>query len=286
MPVTNSGNDIAREPVAVLGAGSWGTALAIQFARAGHPTRLWSRNEADAAQMIAERHNRRYLPDVRFPDRIEIHRELAAAVKDAAAIIVAVPSHSLRALLTQLKPMLARNARLAWATKGFELDTGKLPHQVAYDVLGDRYTVAVLSGPTFAREVGMGLPTAMTIASPDADFAAHMHPSLTTVHVDGAAVRSCVTPVSTVVGKDIVTLEGLGTPEKPHPIQKAFVDEQAMQCGFCLSGVILTAKAALDLNPKATDAQLRQALATVLCRCGTQTRMLKAINRYAKEVRA
>ena len=177
-PVTNSGNDIAREPVAVLGAGSWGTALAIQFARAGHPTRLWSRNEADAAQMIAERHNRRYLPDVRFPDRIEIHRELAAAVKDAAAIIVAVPSHSLRALLTQLKPMLARNARLAWATKGFELDTGKLPHQVAYDVLGDRYPVAVLSGPTFAREVGMGLPTAMTIASPDADFAAQLAKSL------------------------------------------------------------------------------------------------------------
>ena len=159
MPVTNSGNDIAREPIAVLGAGSWGTALAIQFARAGHPTRLWSRNETDAAQMIAERHNRRYLPDVGFPDRIEIHRELAAAVKDAAAIIIAVPSHSLRALLTQLKSMLARNARLAWATKGFELDTGKLPHQVAYDVLGDRYPVAVLSGPTFAREVGMGLPT-------------------------------------------------------------------------------------------------------------------------------
>ncbi len=71
--MTNSGNDIAREPVAVLGAGSWGTALAIQFARAGHPTRLWCRNEADAAQMIAERHNRRYLPDARFPDRIEIH---------------------------------------------------------------------------------------------------------------------------------------------------------------------------------------------------------------------
>ena len=128
--------------------------------------------------MIAERHNRRYLPDARFPDRIEIHRELAAAVKDAVAIIVAVPSHSLRALLTQLKPMLARNARLAWATKGFELDTGKLPHQVAYDVLGDRYPVAVLSGPTFAREVGMGLPTAMTIASPDADFAAQLAKSL------------------------------------------------------------------------------------------------------------
>jgi len=107
-----------------------------------------------------------------------------------------------------------------------------------------------------------------------------------TVLIKGRPVRSCVTPLSTVAGADITTLEGLGSVEKPHPIQKAFVDEQAMQCGFCLSGVILTAKAALDLNPKATDAQLRQALATVLCRCGTQTRMLKAINRYAKEVRS
>ena len=138
-------------PIVVLGAGSWGTALAIQFARAGHPTRLWCRNPDDAAQMTAERHNRRYLPDARFPDAIEVHTGLANAVKGAVAIIVAVPSHSLRALLTQLKPLLARDARLAWATKGFELDTGKLPHQVAYEVFGDRYPVAVLSGPTFAR---------------------------------------------------------------------------------------------------------------------------------------
>ena len=128
--------------------------------------------------MRADRQNRRYLPDAKFPDRIDVHAELADAVHGAAAIIIAVPSHSLRALLTQLKPLLARDARLAWATKGFELDTGKLPHQVAYEVLGDRYPVAVLSGPTFAREVGMGLPTAMTIASPDPDFAAHLARSL------------------------------------------------------------------------------------------------------------
>ncbi len=172
------GNDIAHEPVAVLGAGSWGTALAIQFTRAGHPTRLWSRNAADAAAMRTVRQNRRYLPDARFPDGVEIHDDLSAAVQGAVAIILAVPSHALRALLQQLKPLLARGARLAWATKGFELDTGKLPHQVAYDVLGDRYPVAVLSGPTFAREVGMGLPTAMTIASPDADFAAQLAESL------------------------------------------------------------------------------------------------------------
>jgi glycerol-3-phosphate dehydrogenase (NAD(P)+) len=164
--------------VAVLGAGSWGTALAIQFARASHPTRLWSRSTADAASMRADRQNRRYLPDAIFPDAVEIPHTLADAVKGAAAIILAVPSHALRSLLMELKPMLARDARLAWATKGFELDTGKLPHQVAYEVLGDRYPVAVLSGPTFAREVGMGLPTAMTIASPDADFAAALAKSL------------------------------------------------------------------------------------------------------------
>jgi nicotinate dehydrogenase subunit A len=107
-----------------------------------------------------------------------------------------------------------------------------------------------------------------------------------TVLIKGRPIRSCITPVSTVAGSEITTLEGLGSIEKPHPIQKAFVDEQAMQCGFCLSGVMLTAKAALDANPKASDAQLRQALATVLCRCGTHTRMLKAIKRYAQEVRA
>jgi nicotinate dehydrogenase subunit A len=107
-----------------------------------------------------------------------------------------------------------------------------------------------------------------------------------TVLIKGRPVRSCITPVSSVAGSDITTLEGLGSVEKPHAIQKAFVDEQAMQCGFCLSGVILTAKAALDLNPNAPDAQLRQALTSVLCRCGTHTRMLKAIKRYAQEVRA
>ncbi len=100
------------------------------------------------------------------------------------------------------------------------------------------------------------------------------------------AVRSCITPVSGMAGADITTLEGLGTIEKPHPIQRAFIDEQAIQCGFCLSGVMLTAKVALDRNPRATDAQLRQALSNVLCRCGAHTRMMKAIKKYQQGVRA
>jgi nicotinate dehydrogenase subunit A len=101
-----------------------------------------------------------------------------------------------------------------------------------------------------------------------------------TVLVDGRAVRSCVLPVSSVAGSEITTLEGLGTPERPHPIQQAFVDEEAAQCGFCLSGVMLTAKAFLDQHPRATDADIRRAMSTVLCRCFTHTRMFRAIKRY------
>jgi nicotinate dehydrogenase subunit A len=102
-----------------------------------------------------------------------------------------------------------------------------------------------------------------------------------TVILRGHAVRSCVTPVSDVGQDEITTLEGLGTPEKPHPIQQAFIDEGAAQCGFCLSGVVLTAKAALDKKPGASDREIGQALSGVLCRCFTHARMLRAIRKYA-----
>src|SRR5262245_25556603 len=107
-----------------------------------------------------------------------------------------------------------------------------------------------------------------------------------TVIIKGQAVRSCVTPVSSVAGAELITLEGLGSTKKPHPIQKAFIDEQAMQCGFCVNGVIMTAKAYLDRNPKATEADIRQAMSNVLCRCHAHTRMIAAINRYAKGAKA
>jgi nicotinate dehydrogenase subunit A len=106
-----------------------------------------------------------------------------------------------------------------------------------------------------------------------------------TVIIGGRAVRSCVTPVATLDGAAVTTLEGLGTVDRPHPLQQAFIDEQAAQCGFCLNGVILTAKALLDQNPAATDRQIQQGLSTVLCRCFTHTRMLRAIRRYADQER-
>ncbi len=102
-----------------------------------------------------------------------------------------------------------------------------------------------------------------------------------TVIVKGQAIRSCMTPVQVVAGVEVTTLEGLGTSERPHPIQQAFIDEQASQCGFCLSGVILSAKALIDQKPKATDDEIRQALSGVLCRCFGHNRMLAAIRRYA-----
>ena len=105
-----------------------------------------------------------------------------------------------------------------------------------------------------------------------------------TVIVKGQAVRSCVTPVKSVENSDITTLEGLGTIEKPHPIQKAFIEEQAAQCGFCLNGVIMTAKAFLDKNPKATEQEIQQAMSGVLCRCFTNVRMLRAIQRAGQEM--
>lgn len=107
-----------------------------------------------------------------------------------------------------------------------------------------------------------------------------------TVLVGGRAIRSCVTPVASVAGAEVTTLEGLGTPANPHPIQRAFIEEQAAQCGFCLNGVILTAKALLDQDPKATDERIRQALASVLCRCFAHVRIMRAIKRYAREMSA
>jgi len=158
------------EPLAVIGAGSWGTALAIQFARAGHPIRLWGRDRAQIEAMQRSRRNLKYLPNAEFPDALLAAADLTQALRGARDALVTVPSHAFRATLIGLEPHLDPHARIAWATKGFETATGLLPHQIANEVLPGR-PGAVLSGPTFAAEVGAGLPTAMTVASHDERFA-------------------------------------------------------------------------------------------------------------------
>ncbi len=105
-----------------------------------------------------------------------------------------------------------------------------------------------------------------------------------TVIVDGAAIRSCVTAVGDVAGREVTTIEGLGTVEKPHPLQQAFIELQAAQCGYCINGMVMTAKAFLDDTPRPSAAELREALAGNLCRCGTHSRILRAITKAAKEM--
>jgi glycerol-3-phosphate dehydrogenase (NAD(P)+) len=160
-----------KAAVAVLGSGSWGTALAVHLARTGHPTILWGIETDELNAMARDRVNTRYLPGVQLPAPLEIEHDLARAVRAAPQVLIVVPSHAFRAVLEQLRPLLRPGQRVAWATKGFELATGKLPNQVAAEVLGPGVPTAVLSGPTFAKEVGAGLPSAMTVASRDSDYA-------------------------------------------------------------------------------------------------------------------
>ncbi|HCO43786.1 MAG TPA: glycerol-3-phosphate dehydrogenase [Gammaproteobacteria bacterium] len=152
------------DTLAVLGAGSWGTALAIALARRGHAVRLWTRSAADAAAMNALRVNARYLPDLVLPTGVTATAALDAAVAGADGVLVAVPSSAFRELLRQLAP-LADWRQLAWASKGFERDSGNLLHEVLAEELGPQVEGVVISGPSFAAEVALNLPTALVVAA-------------------------------------------------------------------------------------------------------------------------
>ncbi len=163
-----------RVATAVLGAGSWGTALATQLAANGQPTTLWGRNAEQMATMAAQRVNERYLPGVPLSDGLAFSADLAATLAQARDLIIVVPSGVFRATVEAIAPHLAADARLVWATKGFESESGKLCHQVVAEVVGESRPTAVISGPTFAAEVAKGLPTALTVASTDESFAAEL----------------------------------------------------------------------------------------------------------------
>lgn len=163
--------DNSQTSIAVLGAGSWGTALATLIAGNGHATVLWARDAAQAAEMAASRRNSRYLSEVDFPQQLQVHHDLSSVVGSAGDIVVVVPTQGFRGVLRDISPHLSDESRIAWACKGLEPNTGKLLHEVALEVLGERRSFAVISGPTFAREVALGLPTAVTVASSQSDFA-------------------------------------------------------------------------------------------------------------------
>jgi len=157
-------------PVAVLGAGSWGTALAVLLARNGVPTTLWGRTPQVVVDMATARRNARYLPDLAFPDALQLSGALEPTVRDAGTVLVAVPSHAFAELIDAAAPWIAADAGVAWATKGFDPASGRFLHELVGERL-PRHAAAVVTGPSFAREVANGLPTAVTVHSADAAFA-------------------------------------------------------------------------------------------------------------------
>ena len=159
--------------IAVIGAGSWGTALAMQLARNGIPTLLWGRDPEQMALMATERCNARYLPDIPFPDGLSLTADLLKAIAGSDHLLLAVPSHAFRDTLQQIAPHLKAGCRIAWATKGLEPGSRRLLHQIIAEELGPEQACAVISGPTFAKEVAKGLPTAVTVASTDEETAAY-----------------------------------------------------------------------------------------------------------------
>jgi glycerol-3-phosphate dehydrogenase (NAD(P)+) len=158
----------AANRAAVLGAGSWGTALAIHLSGVGHDVVVWGRDRDLISEMAAGRENPTYLPDLKFPELLTVSADLYAAIADVRFLVVAVPSHGLRAVMKHAAPYLPKNAILVSATKGLEASTLERMSQVMADETGGRNPVVVLSGPSFAAEVGRGLPTALVAASTDA----------------------------------------------------------------------------------------------------------------------
>ncbi|MGJ8693213.1 MAG: NAD(P)H-dependent glycerol-3-phosphate dehydrogenase [Thalassotalea sp.] len=156
--------------ISVIGAGSYGTALAICIARNGHKTLMWGRSADHIAAMAQSRSNEKYLSGCPFPEALALDSDLATVAAASDNILLVVPSHAFAETLKSIKPFLRKNAKVAWATKGLDNETGRLLQDVAREILGDEISLAVLSGPTFAKEMAMGMPTAISASSEDDAF--------------------------------------------------------------------------------------------------------------------
>jgi len=175
----NQGNKLTKKPViAVLGAGSWGTALALQLDRSGSHSILWGRNPQHLARIRSSRENARYLPGIVIPDSIQIEEDILAAVKAADHILLVTPSYAFADTIKTIRQVLTPTQGVAWACKGFEPGSGRLLHQVATELLPTDTSLAIVTGPSFAKEVAMDLPTAVTVAGTDEDFTKAMAAAL------------------------------------------------------------------------------------------------------------
>ncbi|MCK5356123.1 MAG: NAD(P)-dependent glycerol-3-phosphate dehydrogenase, partial [Methyloprofundus sp.] len=157
--------------ISFLGAGSWGTALAIQAARNGNETLLWGHLPEHIASLAKDRENKRYLAGFAFPDLLKVTDDLKHVTEFSDILLISVPSHAFKDTLIKIKPFASKDIKIAWASKGFNPETGELLHQAVADVFSPQTPAAVLSGPSFAREVAASLPTAVTIAATQQAFA-------------------------------------------------------------------------------------------------------------------
>jgi glycerol-3-phosphate dehydrogenase (NAD(P)+) len=198
--------------IGIMGAGSWGTALAILAARNGCRTLLWGRNPAHMAALARDRQNKRYLPDMSFPDNLSVTSELADIAEFSNLVLVSIPSHAFKETLIKLKPFLPGEIKIAWATKGFNPDDGCLLHEIVAKIFDPQTPSAILSGPTFAREVAADLPTAITIASTNPDFAAQLAGIL-----HGGRFR-------TYTSSDVIGVEVGGAVKNPMAIAAGIAD--------------------------------------------------------------
>jgi glycerol-3-phosphate dehydrogenase (NAD(P)+) len=160
--------------ISVLGAGSWGTALAIQAARNGCETMLWGHNPEHIDLLKKTAENQRFLPGIIFPDKLKITQNIEECIDFSQLVLLSIPSHAFKATLQRIQPLMKQPLKIAWATKGFDSESGALLSEVVEKTLGVNVLTAVLSGPTFAREVAKGLPTALTIASSSDQFASEV----------------------------------------------------------------------------------------------------------------
>lgn len=230
-----------KHTIAVLGAGSWGTALAILLARNGHAVVLWGRDSSFIKKLAETRCNSRFLPDISFPPALQVTSDLSAAARLAQDCLLAVPSHAFQEVLVALSTHLAAQQGVAWATKGLEPGSGRLFHELAAEVLGAARPVAVISGPTFAREVVRASPTAVTVAASSAAYAqhwaAHLHSetfrAYTSEDITGVELGGAVKNVLAIAA-GITDGLGLGANTRAALITRGLAE--MMRLGVALGG--------------------------------------------------
>lgn len=263
--------------IAVLGAGSYGTALAVHLARRGVATVLWGRDATELAAMQRARANRKYLPEAHFPVALSATADLQAALADSDSVLLGVPSQALRETARRIRPLLADEVGIACAAKGLEAGSGKLAHEVIAEELGLRRPFAMISGPTFAKELGLGLPTAVTVASSDLAFAERIAAAL---HGDGFRAYTSEDVVGVEIGgsvKNVMAIAvgiadglGLGANTRAALITRGLAEIMRLGEALGAKGETLMGLAGMgDLVLTCTDNQSRNRRMGLLLAQGT-----------------